>query len=101
MFKWRPGKLAWLKSKGELPSMAEAYSADGEAKELYLLGDLAAHEEQDYKGWCRLKAECVQQQQLRDFAGAQREINRSIEWYYSERSHESVEYLNLREFREK
>jgi len=29
MFKWKPGKLAWLKGKWKLPSMAGAYSADG------------------------------------------------------------------------
>jgi integrase len=28
MFKWKPGKLAWLKSKWKLPSMAGADSAD-------------------------------------------------------------------------
>jgi len=28
MFKWKPGKLEWLKGKWKLPSMSGAYSAD-------------------------------------------------------------------------
>ena len=48
-----------------------------------------------------LKEECVWQHQFRSFSEARREIARWIEWYNSERPHQSLGYISPREYREK
>ena len=48
-----------------------------------------------------LKEECVWQHRFESFEHARKEIIRWIQWYNSERPHQSLGYMSPREFREK